>query len=74
MMFAELGSSKREVRRHVHQIHRNKPVFAGECWWRRGESNPRPRSLATRRLHAYPVPRVSPEELRTGKTLDRLVR
>ena len=43
-------------------------------WWRRGELNPRPRSLATRRLHAYPVPKVSPTELRAGKTRRRLVR
>jgi len=42
--------------------------------WRRGESNPRPRNLATRRLHAYPVPMVSPEALRAGKTRRRLVR
>jgi len=43
-------------------------------WWRRGELNPRPRSLATRSLHAYPVPKVSPAELRTGKTRCQLVR
>ena len=43
-------------------------------WWRRGESNPRPRSLATRSLHAYPVPKVSPAELRAGKTRCWLVR
>ena len=42
--------------------------------WRRGESNPRPRSLATRRLHAYPVPMISPLALRMGKTRHRLVR
>jgi len=28
--------------------------FAMRKSWRRGELNPRPRSLATRRLHAYP--------------------
>ena len=43
-------------------------------WWRRGELNPRPRSLATRRLHAYPDPKVSLEELRAGKTRLQLVR
>ena len=37
-------------------------------WWRRGELNPRPRNLATRSLHAYPVPLVSLLALRTGKT------
>jgi hypothetical protein len=29
-------------------------LFARRKEWRRGELNPRPRSLATRRLHAYP--------------------
>ncbi len=43
-------------------------------FWRRGELNPRPRNLATRRLHACPVPMVSPRELRAGKTRPRLVR
>ncbi len=43
-------------------------------FWRRGELNPRPKSLATRRLHACPVPIVSPGELRAGKTRSRLVR
>jgi hypothetical protein len=56
------------------QSHNNFRYFAHSNRWRRGESNPRPRSLATRRLHAYPIPRVSPEELRTGKTRRRLVR
>jgi|HubBroStandDraft_6_1064221.scaffolds.fasta_scaffold932998_1 hypothetical protein len=37
-------------------------------WWRRGELNPRPRNLAARSLHAYPVPLVSLLALRTGKT------
>ena len=37
-------------------------------FWRRGELNPRPRNLATRSLHAYPVPLVSLLALRTGKT------
>jgi hypothetical protein len=45
-----------------------------ETWWRRGELNPRPRSFATRRLHAYPDPKVSLEELRAGKTRLQLVR
>ena len=35
--------------------------------WRRGELNPRPRSLATRRLHAYPVPLVSPDSAQSGQ-------
>ena len=43
-------------------------------WWRRGESNPRPKSLAIRRLHAYPIPLVSPPALRTGKKRQRLAR
>ena len=48
--------------------------FAFAKFWRRGELNPRPKSLATRRLHACPVPIVSPGELRAGKTRSRLVR
>jgi hypothetical protein len=31
------------------------PSGPNEVKWRRGELNPRPKSLATRRLHAYPV-------------------
>jgi hypothetical protein len=52
------------------QVHKNKT----DKIWRRGELNPRPKNLATRRLHACPVPMVSPEELRAGKTRSRLVR
>ncbi len=42
--------------------------FRKTKFWRRGELNPRPRNLATRSLHAYPVPLVSLLALRTGKT------
>ncbi len=49
-------------------------ALARDGRWRRGELNPRPRNLATRRLHACPVPMVSPRELRAGKTRPRLVR
>jgi len=60
-----------------------KTIFCSAKFWRRGESNPRPRSLTARRLHAYPVPfaayrsgqaAVSPLTLRAGKTRSRLVR
>ena len=54
----------------INKTHTRLPIIT----WRRGESNPRPRSLATRRLHAYPVPKVSLAELRMGKTRRQLVR
>ena len=41
------------------------PALGGESWWRRGESNPRPKSLTLERLHAYPVHfKLSPTALR----------
>ena len=43
-------------------------------WWRRGESNPRPKSATARRLHAYRIRFVSPAALGTRKTRCRLVR
>ena len=42
--------------------------------WRRGESNPRPKSATARRLHAYRIRFVSPAALGTRKTRRRLVR
>ena len=37
-------------------------------WWRRRESNPRPRKLAVKSLHAYPVRWLSAANIRAGKS------
>src|SRR5438445_12893658 len=42
--------------------------------WRRGESNPRPKSATARSLHAYRIRFISPDALGTRKTRCRLVR
>jgi hypothetical protein len=48
--------------------------FAKRKLWRRGESNPRPKSATARSLHAYRIRFVSPTALGTRKTRRRLVR
>src|SRR5690242_13555184 len=48
--------------------------FRETKFWRRGESNPRPKSVTARSLHAYRIRFVSPAALGTRKTRCRLVR
>ncbi len=48
--------------------------FARRKVWRRGESNPRPKSATARSLHAYRIRFGSPATLGTRKTRRRLVR
>ena len=60
----------------VRQARRTRSPQRGvrEGEWRRGESNPRPKSATARRLHAYRIRFVSPAAFGTRKTRDRLVR
>jgi hypothetical protein len=44
--------------------HSHKRLFC--YWWRRRESNPRPKIFSRRRLHAYPDICVSPQRTRSG--------
>jgi hypothetical protein len=45
-----------------------------KIWWRRRESNPRPKSMSEKRLHAQSVPKVSQHALRMDKMRVTLVR
>jgi hypothetical protein len=50
---ASFAAKNRTPDRTPKPIPEERPEFAGENWWRRGELNPRPKTFRRRPLHAY---------------------
>jgi len=76
-LYSNQAVTRDECRAYLVWQHCFSPVFLTNLFpisWRRGESNPRPKSATPRSLHAYLSSLGSPAALGTSKKRTRLVR